>query len=303
MRLRKADLLVLMTVVIWGVVFSVIKGALQEFDPLAFTSLRFLASSALLVLLALMWERGLLVQRGDWLKVALVGLTGVGLYQIFFIKGLEHTTASNSSLLIATAPLFTALFGVIAGQERLSVRQWLGIFLAFVGVALFIQAQGHDFSFNWDQLQGDILTLLAAMSAAASVLFSKDVLKRYSSLRVMALGVTMATVLILLFGAGAMLAQDFSRISSEAWLALGYSAVFASVFAYIAWFKGVADLGPTKLMLYAYLIPLVGVLTAVLTLKEPFTLLHWAGAATVFLGIGLVRWPGAPEREAISQQC
>ena len=54
MRLRKADLLVLVTAVIWGVVFSVIKGALKEFDPMAFTSLRFLASSALLVLLVLM---------------------------------------------------------------------------------------------------------------------------------------------------------------------------------------------------------------------------------------------------------
>lgn len=277
-------------VVIWGVVFSVIKAALREIDPLAFTAVRFLLAAMLMVLIVLLLEGRVTVARSDLPKVIAIGVLGVGLYQILFSVGLKYTTASNSALLIATAPIFTALFAAATRQERITLRQAFGILLSFVGVVLLVRANGGELGFSWESIKGDVLSLLAAMAAAGSAVLAKPVLQKYSSLRVMTLGVLSAAILLLLFGSQPLLAQDWAQVSWRAWSALGYSIVFATVIAFVIWFRGIGELGPTRTAAYGYLIPLVAVLVAVIYLKEQISPLHVLGGAIILSGVLLARW-------------
>lgn len=293
-RFTRTDFLILLVVIIWGVVFSVIKAALREIDPLAFTAVRFLLAAVLMVLTLLLLERQITVARADVLKVIAVGVLGVGLYQILFSVGLKYTTASNSALLIATAPIFTALFAAAARQERITLRQVFGIVLSFVGVIMLVRANGSELGFSWESVKGDVLSLLAAMAAAGSAVLAKPVLQKYSSLRVMTLGVFSAAILLLLFGSQPLLAQDWGQVSWKGWSALGYSIVFATVIAFVIWFRGIGELGPTRVAAYGYLIPLVAVLVAAIFLKEQILPLHIFGGAIILSGVLLARW-GANE--------
>lgn len=293
-RFTRTDFLILLVVLIWGVVFSVIKAALREMDPLAFTAVRFFIAAVLMMLTLLLFEGRLTVARADVLKVIAIGVLGVGLYQIFFSVGLKYTTASNSALLIATAPIFTAFFAAATRQERITLRQAFGIMLSFFGVILLVRANGSELGFSWESVKGDVLSLLAAMAAAGSAVLAKPVLQKYSSLRVMTLGVFSAAILLLLFGGQQLWAQDWSQVSWKGWSALGYSIVFATVIAFVIWFRGIGELGPTRVAAYGYLIPLVAVLVAVIFLKERISPLHIFGGAIILGGVILTRW-GANE--------
>jgi drug/metabolite transporter (DMT)-like permease len=288
-RLTKADLLIFAVVLIWGSVFSVIKYTLQEIGPLAFATARFLGASILLLALVYLMEGKPIIKREDWPRVAVVGLSGIGIYQICFTLGLNYTTASNSSLIIATSPVFAALFARLLGEEAITPRQIVGILLSLVGVTIIVRAGSEGLAFTWENLRGDALTLMAAVFNAFSAVIAKRPLERYSSLRVTTVSMIFGTLFLLLFGWRPLLTYPWAHLSLQGWLGLGYAVLLAGVIAYVLWFHAIGELGATRTLVYGSLIPIVAVSVAVLTLGEQFTALHALGALIVFVGIALAR--------------
>ncbi|SVB78290.1 uncharacterized protein METZ01_LOCUS231144, partial [marine metagenome] len=91
--LLRTDLALFMMCVIWGVNFSVIKIALDEFEPLAFNALRFpLAAATLFVMLRLKGPIPL-PKREHWVRIIVLGLLANVVYQFFFIFGIDLTLA------------------------------------------------------------------------------------------------------------------------------------------------------------------------------------------------------------------
>lgn len=282
-------MLLLAVVVIWGSVFSVIKYTLQEIDPLAFATARF--GGAALFLLITLWllEGKPTIQREDWLRVGVVGIIGIGLYQILFTLGIYYTTASNSSLLIASGPIFTLLFAVLFREERIVPLQIVGILVSFLGVAMIVGAQSGGLTLEVEHLKGDLFTLTCAAINGLCAVISKRPLKRISSLRLMTVSFVLGTVSMLPFTWRALLYQPWAHLSLNGWLGLVYASFIAAGLGYVLWFRAIGEIGATRTMVYNYLIPVVAVAVAVLTLREQFTALQALGALIVFVGIALAR--------------
>ena len=94
---------------VWGVNFPIIKGALAELSPLSFNAIRFSTASLLLLALLYFREKNFSIRKGDISCFILLALVGNTVYQLFFIHGIARTTASNSSLILATTPIFIVL--------------------------------------------------------------------------------------------------------------------------------------------------------------------------------------------------
>ena len=281
------DLMVLATVLLWGASFTVIKSAYDEFTPLAFAGIRFvIASLGLLAILAIL-RHPLSVQRRDLARVAAVGLFHVAFYQIFFGVGLKYTTASNSVLIINTAPVITALLVWLTRAEPITWRQAMGIALASAGVILLVEASG---GLSAGHLKGDLITMLAALSYAVTPVIVLPLYQRYSSLTIMTFGMVAGTVVLLIVGLPELARQSWT-VSSIAWAQLVYAALGAGTLGYLFWYEGIRRIGPTRAAAYFYLIPPVGVITAVKVLHEPFGMLHLAGAFVIIAGVALTRWP------------
>ena len=105
-----ADGLLLLTILFWGINFSVVKFVLAEMSPLVFNGLRFLFSSFLMVILARFTGRSLKFQPRHLPYLIGLGLLGNTMYQLLFIFGIANTTADNSALILATVPVWVALF-------------------------------------------------------------------------------------------------------------------------------------------------------------------------------------------------
>lgn len=294
-RLGSADLAMILVAVVWGASFAVIKHAYGEIDVWPFLAARFLiAAAAALPVLALYRSR-LPSSPREWTGVLLIGLTGVAGYQALFSLGLQYTTATHSTLIVATVPLFTAVIAALVGLGRPKSEHWLGLVLALAGVYLLVAASGGGPASG--HLRGDLLTLGAALSAGTGSALAGRYLGSAGSVPTMLLALIAGGLALALAGLPAAIAFDWSGVSGPALAELLYAAVLAGALGYVLWYHNLARLGPVRGSFYGFLIPVVGVVTAVWLLDEPFGWTRAGGAALVLLGLAVARgWLRLPHR-------
>src|SRR5689334_9021017 len=110
MRRPTADLMLLGTVSLWALNFTVSKYILDEgFKPLAYASVRYGCAATIFVAVTLAWERSLRVSRSQ-LPLVLACTVLLFANQLSFVYALKFTTATTVALLFGTLPIFTALF-------------------------------------------------------------------------------------------------------------------------------------------------------------------------------------------------
>lgn len=282
------DLALLAMTAIWGVNAVVVKTTYVQIPPLVFMTLRFMVAGAMLLIVLWSVEHSLHVARRDWALLIAAGMVGTGFYQPLFLTGLALTTASNTSLLIATSPAFVALLNWLLRRESLSVRGWVGIALTFAGVALIIEG-GHGFTFAAQSLLGDLLILIGSFLWASYAVLAAPLMVRYTPLRVTALTTSIGAAPLILVGLPAVVAHDWRQVTVSGWGGLLYSALFAIVIGYIIWNSGVKKIGGARTALYNNLIPVIGAISASLLLGEALTPLKIAGAVIIFVGLHLAR--------------
>lgn len=269
----------LLVSLIWGINFSVMKFALQTLPPLALTAIRFaLASLTLLVVAVLLEPRTPLPWRVRW-RLAGLGLLGNTLYQLGFIFGLTRTTAGNSSLLIASTPLVTAVLGHALGLEALTRAVKGAIAIGTLGVALVVLAK--DVGFSLETFTGDLLTLFAVLCWAVFTHGVRQVKGLASPLRVAAWTTIGGTVPLLVLGIPDVLRLDWGAVSGLTWAALLYSALLSLVFCYVLWNRSVQRIGGSRTALYGVTVPVFALATAAIVLGERPTAIQLAGAALI----------------------
>ena len=156
----------------WGFSFVATKIALQSFPPLCLIFFRFGAASVFfLVLLACTGFPTL--NRKNLKSLALLALFQPGLYFLCETVGLQYTTATKTSLIIATIPLVVLTLSSIFLKERIRAAHLIGISISLVGVALLIY--GSPDSGDTDgMLLGDLLIGGAVLSAAVYMIIARS---------------------------------------------------------------------------------------------------------------------------------
>ncbi len=271
-------------VLIWAINFSVVKFALEELEPFAFNSVRLIVASIIFLTLARLVPGPSILpeDRLRFVALALIGHTG---YQLLFISGIDETTASNSAILLGLTPVFVAILSSLFSIERATPRTWIGISVSVLGVCLVL----HDSVQLGGSARGDWLTLAATLCWSAYTVFGQPVVARYGLFKTNAYTMTLGTLVFLPFGLPALLSLDPSAVPAAAWWATVYSFVFALVVAYCCWYFAVSRIGPTQTAIYSNLMPVAALAIAHLWIGEPIGTLQLIGAATIFLGIFLVR--------------
>ncbi|MEM2098567.1 MAG: DMT family transporter [Candidatus Bathyarchaeia archaeon] len=283
------DFLLVMMSFVWGINFSVVKGALADFSPLSFNAIRFGLAS--LILLSFLWlrERSLSVKRKDLCYFVMLGLIGNTAYQLFFINGIAFTTATNSSLIIATTPIFIVLFSVVLHIEKITGRIVQGVILSFTGIVMIILGSGKQLSFTEQSWIGDLLTIANPICWSSYTVLSKPLLKEYSPLKLTAITMAMGTAPLLIISAPALALQNWVGVSVTSWLSLVFSAVFAISIGYVVWYTGVSHIGTSRTALYENLVTVFAVASAWVLLSETMTNIQIVGAIFVFISLYIAR--------------
>jgi drug/metabolite transporter (DMT)-like permease len=284
LRGASIDAALIAVVLIWAVNFSVVKGALRHFPPMAFTAIR-LVLAALMFLAIARLSPGPSVLPSDRRRLLVLGLLGHTLYQVLFILGIRATTASNSAILLGLTPVFVALLSLFLSPDKPRPGAFIGIVVSIFGVYLVL----HDSTRAGGNLLGDALTLGATLCWSLQTVLSQPVVARYGPLKTSAYAISIGSAAFAPLGIPEILRMTPSAIPASAWWALGYSIVFSLVIAYCIWFYAVGRIGPTHTSVYSNLTPVAAVAVAYLALGEPVGWPKLVGAVVILLGIYLVR--------------
>jgi drug/metabolite transporter (DMT)-like permease len=294
-RRPTADLMLLATVSLWALNFTVSKYILEHgFHPLAYSAVRYACAAAIFAAITLAWEGTLRVGRGDLLLM--MGCTVVLFAnQLSFVYALDFTTATTVALLFGTLPIFTALIARGSGVERHTVAFWVAAGLSFAGVALVAVGSGGNLSTD---LKGDGLAVLGAATWAAYSVAISPLMRRYSPFRLSAVFLLAVTVALFAAGAGQLSHQSF-ELGSLVWLGFSFAVLGPLVLTNLLWFTAIDRVGPSRASLFANLQPFLAALVALVVLHEHITKVQVAGGLAIAGGIVLSSRHGtAPEPPA-----
>ena len=290
-----AEIAILLVMLTWGANVVAVKAVLTDVPPILFAFVRF--GSAFLVLLAVLkWREGSVgLPRGDILPLLLLGLAGFGLYQDLWATALGRTTASNSALITAATPVSTMLIAAAVGSDTLSRGKVVGAAISLSG-AVAVVGVTHGFGFTGASA-GDLMTFAATLCWACYVAFGAPVLRRHSPLRTATWAIGFGCLGMLPLAGWQLTTFDPSHIHASTIGLFLFCALLAAAAANVVMFEAVKVLGPTRAMLFQFLVPAFAVVLAAFFLGEAIVVGQVVGGGVIVLGIIVSRsrllaaWP------------
>jgi drug/metabolite transporter (DMT)-like permease len=285
--MRTADRLALLALsALWGGGFLFVRIAVPEFGPFALVATRVLLAGLLMLAWAAAWG-GVppFWQRGrDYLVLSAVN---VAIPFTLSSWALLTVPASLAAIIMATVPLFTAPLAAFRLRTTPSPRQMLGLLVGFVGVAILV-------GLGSVAITPESFTAIGALLATAFFYAVGGIYTARKFTGVSPIESTLgqqfgALVLLLPFA----LAFPPRAVPSAAAIAsLLLLTVFATVIAYLLFFRLISAVGPTQTAMTAYLIPLFGVVWGVLLLGEAVGPATVVGMGVILAGVLLVTGAG-----------
>jgi drug/metabolite transporter (DMT)-like permease len=292
-RRETADLMLLSTVTLWALNFTVSKYVLTHgLRPLAFSSTRYATAALLFVGITAVTERTVRV-RGRDLPLLLGCALVLFVNQLGFIYALKFSSASTVALFFGTLPIFTGLFAALVGIERLTRRFAAAALVSFSGVALV--AIGSQRGLSAD-LKGDVLALVGVATWAAYSVAIAPLMERYSPYRISVVVLSATTVLLALAGSRQLATQDWPS-GRLVWAAFAFAVVGPLFATNLLWFRAIHRVGPSRSAMFANLQPFLAAVFALILLSESLAWLQIAGGLAIVAGIlvSRARPAGPPE--------
>ena len=282
-------------VAIWGSTFVFTKLLLQSgLTPAQIFTLRFTIAYVLLLCYSLITQHSSLFAsswRDELLMVAL-GITGGSVYFLTENAAMLYTTATNTSLIVCSCPLFAMLLVALVYRhtERITKMQALGSGVACLGMAIVV-LNGH-FVLHLSPL-GDLLAFAACLCWAVYSLLAKPATERYSSIfitrKVFFYGLLTIIPYYILRPSEATLftTSFFQSLNLSVLLNLLFLAVVASMLCYLLWNWVIGKLGAVVATNWVYFNPITTIIFAWWLLNEQITVWFLLGSALILLGMYL----------------
>ncbi|WP_169545307.1 DMT family transporter [Sneathiella aquimaris] len=272
----------------WGINFPIAKSVLLYMDPMVFSATRYLVAASFLFVLLIFQRERLAITTKEFFELAIIGFLGITLFQGGWAYGLNLTSASKASILVATAPVFGALIGSFRG-ERTSLVGWAGIFLSMIGVVILINNSLTEITIGAGSMVGDLLIIGAAAIWSIYTLISRPMVIRRGPIFVTAYGMAFGALFLTAISVKPLLEQDWSAIPAIGWVAWASTAFLGAALAFVWYCAGISRLGMAKGMSYSFFIPAVAIATSLLFFGEHMSLVQLFGAAIILLGVKFTR--------------
>ena len=252
----QAHIALLLVNILYGASHVLAKGVMPGFlSPTVFILFRVVGATALFWLVLILTKRSK-IERKDFPLIALCGLFGVAINQLFFFHGLNLSSAFNSGIIMALNPIMVVILSFFLLKERLTAFKITGITLGATGaILLTLKASTH----MGDSRLGDLFLFLNALSYAIYLVLAKPLMKKYSPIQVITWVFTFGLFFVLLFTPTLIeLGQtNFQRIPTEIWWKISYVVIGVTFLTYLLTIFGLKYLSATISSAYIYTQPVM----------------------------------------------
>ena len=275
----------------WGSTYAAIRIAGEHLSAPLVSGMRCVVSAALIAILALAAGKSLRVVKGEAWKLALIGLLFMSGNNMCLTWAEQMVPSGFASLIVSTMPIMIALLEqVLPDGETLNLRGWAGTLLGVGGIAVLVWPSLHHADHmpaGSRPLLGISILLFAAFSfGLGSVLARRFHFKTDTFVATgWQLGAAAVFNMTLAFALGGAHHEQWT--ARGAW-AIGYLAVFGSLFGLVAFTYLLKNVAVTKIAPYAFVNPMIAVLLGALLFHERLVAMEVVGMAIIVCGVATV---------------
>ena len=271
---------------LWGGNAVAIKLSLEAFPPMWTAFLRFSIAIVCVALWAGFSGIPMRPKRSEWWWLVLLGVffsIQIGLMNI----GFEHTSGSIGSILMATNPIFAALWAhfLVAG-DRLTRQRIIGLLVAFLGAAVVILQSGHIDGATAVGV-GSGLVFVSAALLGCRLAYTGRLLQRMDEVRVV---LWQMVISVPVFGVAALMSENivWERVGLAPIAGIVYQGLVVAGLGFLLLTYLMKRYSTSVITSFNFVSPISGVLLSVLLLGDKITLHVLAGVALVGTGLYLV---------------
>lgn len=292
----RAHLALFMVALIYGGNYSIAKLVLETgyLQPRAFILLRVLAGITFFTVLHFIAIREK-IERADLLRLALCGLFGVAINQLFFFMGLQLTKPINASLIMTTTPILVLIISALLIRERITARKIIGILTGATGAVLLVGA-GRQISFDASGFLGDLMIFINASSYGIYLVIVKKMMLKYHPFTVLRWAFTFGLFLVFPFGIQELTQAQWSAFYPTLWWSLAYVLIATTILAYLLNGLALQVVNPSTASIYIYLQPVLAAFIAILLRQDQLDGIKLISALLIFAGVFLVSRPAQPKK-------
>jgi len=281
---------------IYAINYTFAKDVMPDFiQPSGFILLRVIGAVTLFSIMYFLFVKQK-VDSKDIIRLAICGIFGVAINQLFFFKGLNITTPINAAIIMTSNPVLVIIMSAVILHEKLNIRKGIGIALGLIGASALI-LNGGSLSGNTDFLLGNTFVFINAISYGLYLVLVKPLMQKYHPITVMFYVFSFGFLYVLPFGYGELSTVEWSGFPPRIMWEVAFVVVCTTVVAYLLNSSALKQLNPSTVSIYIYTQPVLATLFAIFRNSDTLDEMKIISASIIFIGVYLVSVSSLQDRK------
>ncbi len=302
MKNAKAYIALIFICIVWGTTYLAIRIGVMHYPAYLFAGVRQSIAGIILMAGALVFNKKTDLSGGNILRQMLVGFLMLSVGNGFVTWGEKYIPSGVAALICSLMPLFAVLFNLfISRKDKFNALIVVGMLMGVVGVGLIFRQNISDIA-KPSYLWGMMAVLVATASWALGSMVNKKNIDPVNSFLNSGMQLFFGGLFMLIISPMADNYSDLQLWNRDGLLALLYLIIFGSVLAYAAYMYALSTLPVGIATLYAYINPMIAVITGYIVLGEKLDMYTIMAFGTIVLSVFLVnKGYRKQHRDAIKQ--
>lgn len=274
----KVNIALFSTLLLWASAFVGIRFGLVGYTPGALALLRFLVGSFSMLLLRFWLADERKIPWNMRLRLMLVGVAGIGMYNLCLNVGEQTVSAGVASFVIGLIPVFTILLSFLFLGERLGKYVWSGVFISMLGLTVLLFGETGHMSINL----GVLIILNSAFMGGIYNVSQRFFLQQYHPVAATSWVIWGGTLSLMYFLPD--LLREFPIADTKSTYAAIYMGIFPAAIAYAAWAYVLSNLSASTASIYLYGLPILSTILGFFLLGEIPSFMSLMGGLIALVG-------------------
>jgi drug/metabolite transporter (DMT)-like permease len=276
----------------WGTTWVASKEGVRHMPALQLAGLRQTLGGVFYVVYFLS-RRAPFPKGKEWWPILVLSFLNFMLSNGLSTWGVQYISAGLGSIIGAIFPLWLVLIALFGSHSQVNKKAALGLVCGFSGICLIFYQHLHDFLNPGFQL-GILLSFISTWSWAFGTLYTKKQAGKFNPYFSLGLQMVISGCTLYFISFATHNTIAFTEIPWQSWTAIAYLVVFGSVLSFIAYLYALQNLPTEQVSLYAYINPVVALLTGAIVFGEKLTVIIGAGVIVTLYGVRLVHQAARP---------
>lgn len=270
----------------WGTTWIATKEGIQHMPALQLAGIR-QSLGGIIYVIYFLWKGNRFPKGREWWPVIVLSLLNFVLTNGLTTLGLKFITAGLGAILSAIFPLWIVLIGFFRTGALPPVKAVTGLLLGFGGICVIFY-EHLDHLLNAEFRYGIILSVIASWTWALGTLYTKSQATRFNPYFSIGLQMVISGIIMSSIASATGNTVPIADIPWQSWAAIGYLVLFGSVISFIAYLYSLQHLPTAQASVYAYLNPVVAVISGFMVYGDPLTFALALGGIIILYGVYLI---------------